>query len=138
MPLLVFLSRSLSALLAAALTFAPVPVLAQAPTPPGNRTRDAASAQVSTTQLHEFAAAYRAVSKIRKKLMIETHGMTDDSKIATLKKQAQHKMKQAIRAHLTLGEYVQVGRTVNANPALHAQFMRIRDSLHKAPPPASG
>ncbi|MGH8274576.1 MAG: DUF4168 domain-containing protein [Gammaproteobacteria bacterium] len=129
---------SLPGLLAAALALTPALSVAQAPTPQDNRAPDAAPTQVSVTQLHEFVAAYHSVRKIRKKLMIETHGMTDKQKIATLKKQAQEKMEQVIRAHLTLGEYVQIGRAVNANPALHSQFMRIRNSEHKAPAPASG
>lgn len=95
------------------------------------------AAQVSDAQLHEFAAAYRAVTAIRKKLLIETHTMDDQAKVDKLQSQAEEKMKAAILSHMSLGEYVRIGKAVNENRALRARFMRLRAETDKPPAPAS-
>ncbi len=123
-------------LLLAPIIAAPAWAGAQTSTTPTQNRLDIAGSRVNAAQLHNFAAAYRAVTKVRKQLMIKTHAMTDEEKISALTEQAQEKMKQAIRKRLTLGEYVRIGRAVNANPALHARFMRIRAAATRAAPAA--
>ncbi len=125
-------------LLATALMLPPALAMAQSPDTQARDAPAVSPSRVNPTELSEFAAAYGEITKIRKKLMIETHGMTDDDKIAALKAQAQKKMKQVIEAHMTLSEYVRVGNAVNANPALRARFMQMRHATPGAPPASTG
>jgi len=105
-------------------------------TPPaGTRT---APEGISDTQLHDFAAAYGEVTAIRKSLLIKTHAPSDGTRAEALKKKAHEKMKTAILAHMTLADYVRIGKAVNTDPALHARFMKIRAQASKPPSPASG
>ncbi|MDN5865196.1 MAG: DUF4168 domain-containing protein [Gammaproteobacteria bacterium] len=127
------------ALLSALLGF-PLPILAAtAPAASSNSALPAASqTRVNDAQLSRFVTAYQAVSQIRKQWMIETHGLKDESKIAALKKQAEKKMKAAILEYLKLGEYVRIGKAVNADPKLHARFMEMRETAALPPIPATG
>ncbi|MGH8160655.1 MAG: DUF4168 domain-containing protein [Gammaproteobacteria bacterium] len=129
---------SLFGLLATILLLSPGLAAAQSPDTQTQDTRTAAPPRVNATELSEFAAAYGEVTQIRKRLMIKTHGMTDDAKIAALKAQAKKKMKQAIEAHMTLSEYVRIGNAVNANSALHARFMKMRQAARTAPAATAG
>src|SRR5699024_1825289 len=93
--------------------------------------------RVTRLQLEHFVVAYEAVSMIRKRFLIATHGMDDQDKAETLRKQANKKMKAAILAQMTLGDYVRIGTAVNSSQALHARFMKIRAKTSKPPAAAS-
>lgn len=118
-----------------------VPACAAAAEPPGTSATSASAAtlkpRVSHAQLHHFMAAYQAVSRIRKQLMIETHGLQDRKKVGALKKRAEKNMKAAILEHLTLGEYVRIGKAVNTDAKLHARFMAMRSTFDPPPVPAT-
>lgn len=120
------------------------PALAQAASPPAQQPgvrgdTDSSPSAVSDVELRRFVAAYRAVVRIRRQLMIRLHGVTDEKKIAASNKQAEQEMKQKIRGYLTLRQYVRIGRAVNADKTLHARFMQIMDSATSlAPAVATG
>lgn len=132
--------KFLAPCLLAALAVAP---LASAAPPPGSQAAPAPqtgadSVAVSDADLSRFVAAYRAVIRIRKKLMIRMHGVTDEKKIETGDKQAEQEMRKEIRSRMTLEQYVRIGKAVNADKALRARFMQMMDAAPEAPPAATG
>jgi hypothetical protein len=136
--LVIRFSPTLAAAVAAVLLLLMVSPLVAAPTSTAPRTATQSPRKISDSQLHDFAAAYGAVSAIRKNLLIKTHASSDKTKSEALKEASRDKMKSAILKYMTLDEYVRIGKEINEDPALHARFMKIRAQAGKPPSPGGG
>ena len=122
------------ALLAAPLALAAAPQAAQPPMHMHTQPPAAASApKIKSATLHKFASAFEQVRHVREKYMVKFKSAKTAKQKSALKNQAMKEMKNDIKKHMPVAQYIKVAKAINANPNERKRLIKILRADSKKP-----
>lgn len=85
--------------------------------------------EISDSQLKQFAQASKKVSQISTKAISKLQGTKDKNKQATIRKEANGEMVQAVqKSGLSVQDYNQISQLVRSNPDLQQKIQKLLNS----------